>query len=137
VIGWDRTEHGVAETPSLLQVSLLLCDWLGQDRAKFVNGLLKKFCSSIEILLVMSSTSIRSLKTKQLILLMIVLRPSSTYGSNPFMKIVNYSYCYFQEVKVQVISAEKCQSWFHAANRSVLTAVGMLRNYLHAKFSET
>jgi hypothetical protein len=24
----------VAETPSLLQVSILLCDWLGQDRAR-------------------------------------------------------------------------------------------------------
>ena len=56
VVGWGRTEHGVAQTPSLLQV------------------------------------------TEDQLLIIISLR-------------------LLQEVKVQVISAEKCQSWFKQAHR--------------------
>ena len=56
VVGWGRTEHGVAQTPSLLQV------------------------------------------TEDQLLIIISMR-------------------LLQEVKVQVISAEKCQSWFKQAHR--------------------
>ena len=69
VVGWGRTEHGVAQTPSLLQVS----------------------ASSLP-----QAASCQNFKMR-IIYLMVLIS--------------------LQEVKVQVISAEKCQSWFKQAHR--------------------
>ena len=74
MVGWGRTEHGVAQTPSLLQVS----EMMHYDESTTLSQ-----ASDLPVKLL-----------------------------NKSMVLIS-----FQEVKVQVISAEKCQSWFKQAHR--------------------
>ena len=97
VVGWGRTQHGVAATPSLLQVIIIIV---------IVFVVIIIFVVIIVFVVIVMTT---------VIVIVLIMPWTYSLGWNDHLE--NNRHDDRQEVKVQVISAEKCQSWFKAAHR--------------------